>query len=264
MTEKIAKGTIQCLNCENKLSPKEELVNLCSECLLDFNSTISKGKQQSVLAEVEQILKYFTADVSVAFEKDPAAKSIIEVLTAYPGIQAVLIYRVTHFLWKIGLPFVPRYLSSIAQRETGIDIHPSAEIGRNFFIDHGQGVVIGETAKIGDNVTIYQGVTIGGVKLEPCKRHPTIGNNVIIGAGAKILGAITIGDNVKIGANSVVTKDVPSNEVVVGIPARSISKNNQLKTLEAYEQHNHLAESTMEMIKQLEQRIKNLEKQVRR
>ncbi|HMF34436.1 MAG TPA: serine O-acetyltransferase, partial [Candidatus Lokiarchaeia archaeon] len=150
-------------------------------------------------------MDFFRSDVRAAFEKDPAAYSIAEVLTSYPGIKATLIYRVAHFLWIVGIPFVPRYLSEIARELTSIDIHPGATIGKEFFIDHGIGVVIGETAEIGDNVTIYQGVTLGGVSTERGKRHPTVGNNVVIGSGAKVLGPITIGDNVRIGSNSVVT-----------------------------------------------------------
>ncbi|MHA1783441.1 MAG: serine O-acetyltransferase, partial [Promethearchaeota archaeon] len=160
---------------------------------------------------LQQILDFFVSDVSAAFNKDPAARSLLEVLTSYPGIKAVLLYRIAHFFWEIGMPFVPRYLSEIAREISGIEIHPGAKIGKDFFIDHGGGVVIGETSEIGDNVTLYQGVVLGGTTNDPVKRHPTVGNNVVIGTGAKLLGPIKIGDNVKIGANSVVIKDVPSN-----------------------------------------------------
>ncbi|MFW9895454.1 MAG: serine O-acetyltransferase EpsC, partial [Candidatus Thorarchaeota archaeon] len=144
--------------------------------------------------------------------------------TSYPGIKAVLLYRISHFFWKLGMPYVPRYLSDISRQLTGIEIHPGAVIGSEFFIDHGGGVVIGETSIIGNNVTIYQGVVLGGVSIEPVKRHPTLGNNVVVGTGAKLLGPIQIGDNVRIGANSVVVDDVPPNSVVVGIPGKIISK----------------------------------------
>ncbi|MFX1395153.1 MAG: serine O-acetyltransferase EpsC, partial [Promethearchaeota archaeon] len=142
------------------------------------------------------MLDFFVSDVSAAFNKDPAARTLLEVLTSYPGIKAILIHRIAHFFWKIGMPFAPRYLSEIAREITGIEIHPGAQIGKDFFIDHGGGVVIGETAEIGDNVTIYQGVVLGGTTTDRVKRHPTLGNNIVVGAGAKILGPIKIGDNV--------------------------------------------------------------------
>lgn len=261
MVEKWSKGIIKCLTCEYG-SSKEKFGDRYLENLLDLKGKNLEDRKQLILKEVEQIFDFFTADINIIFKKDPAAKNILEILTVYPGIHAILIYRVAHFLWEIGLPFLPRYLSFIIQRETGIDIHPGAKIGRNFFIDHGQGVVIGETAKIGDNVTIYQGVTIGGVKLEAGKRHPTIGNNVIIGAGSKVLGAITIGDNVKIGANSVVTKDVPSDKVVVGIPAKSVSNKKEYSKIN--KKMNHLTNPSIEILKKLEQRISQLEEQMRK
>jgi serine O-acetyltransferase len=148
----------------------------------------------------------------------------MEVLTSYPGIRAVLLHRISHFFWNIGMPFIPRYLSEIARQLTGIEIHPGAEIGSDFFIDHGGGVVIGETSIVGNNVTIYQGVVLGGVSNEPVKRHPTLGNNIVVGTGAKLLGPIKIGDDVRIGANSVVVDDVPPNSVVVGVPGRIVSR----------------------------------------
>ncbi|MFX1303429.1 MAG: serine O-acetyltransferase [Promethearchaeota archaeon] len=174
------------------------------------------------------MLDFFVSDVSAAFNKDPAAQSLLEVLTSYPGIKAILLHRIAHFFWKIKMPFMPRYLSEISRELTGIEIHPGADIGKDFFIDHGGGVVIGETAKIGNNVTIYQGVVLGGTMIDPVKRHPTLGNNIVVGTGAKLLGPITIGDNVKIGANSVVVKDVPSNSVVVGVPGKIISQEGKI------------------------------------
>ncbi len=155
---------------------------------------------------------------------DPAAKSRIEVILSYSGFHAILVHRINHLLWKRNVPVLPRFLSQVARIVTGIEIHPGAKIGKGFFIDHGSGVVIGETTEIGENVLLYQGVTLGGTGKETGKRHPTLGNNVAVGAGAKILGAIMIGDNVKIGANSVVLHSVPNNSIVVGVPGRVIKK----------------------------------------
>ena len=161
-------------------------------------------------------------DLRAIFDRDPAATSTIEVVLTYAGFHALLAYRISHWLQSVGVPFVPRAISQTARWLTGIEIHPSAKIGTGFFIDHGMGVVIGETAEIGDYVTLFQGVTLGGTGKERGKRHPTLGNHVVVGAGAKILGGIKIGDNVKIGANSVVLKNVPANSTVIGVPARVI------------------------------------------
>lgn len=165
----------------------------------------------------------FRADFRAVFERDPAAHSGIEVALAYPGFHAIVMHRVTHWLWERRVPVLPRVLSHINRSLTGIEIHPGAQIGRGFFIDHGMGVVIGETTEIGTGVTLYQGVTLGGTGKEQGKRHPTIGSNVVISVGAKVLGAITVGDNVKIGAGSVVLRAVPSNSTVVGIPGRVVA-----------------------------------------
>jgi serine O-acetyltransferase len=161
-------------------------------------------------------------DFQAVFDRDPAAVSKLEVILTYAGFHALLAYRISHWLKSHGVPFVPRALSQLARWVTGIEIHPSAKIGVGFFIDHGMGVVIGETAEIGDYVTLFQGVTLGGTGKERGKRHPTLGNHVVVGAGAKILGGITIGDNVKIGANSVVLKNVTANSTVIGVPGRVI------------------------------------------
>lgn len=157
-------------------------------------------------------------------ERDPAVNNLISVLINYPCVYAVLNHRINHFLFKIGLKTISRFLSQISRLITGIEIHPGAIIGKNLFIDHGMGVVIGETSIIGDNCTIYQGATLGGTGKEKGKRHPTLKNNIIVGCGAKILGNITIGNNVKIGANAVVLKDIPDNSTVVGIPGEIIQK----------------------------------------
>ncbi len=153
-------------------------------------------------------------------EKDPAAKSIISVILLYPGIHAVISHRITHFLYKKHLFFIARALSQFSRFLTGIEIHPGATIGKRLFIDHGMGVVIGETAIVGDNCTIYHGVTLGGTGKEKVKRHPTLKNNVMVGAGSKVLGNIIIGENVKIGANSVILNNVPDNSTIVGIPGK--------------------------------------------
>lgn len=161
-------------------------------------------------------------DITCVFDRDPAARTVFEILTAYPGIHAVLFHRVHHRLWNMGLKWLARFLSAISRWLTGIEIHPGAKIGRRFFIDHGMGVVIGETAEIGDDCTLYQGVTLGGTSWNKGKRHPTLGNNVVIGAGAKVLGPFKVGDNARIGSNSVVIKEVPANATVVGVPGRMV------------------------------------------
>lgn len=163
-------------------------------------------------------------DIKVIYENDPAAKNLLEVILCYPGLHALVAYRFAHRLYKWNIPLIPRVISYLTRIITGIEIHPGAEIGRRFFIDHGEGVVIGETTIIGDDVLIYQQVTLGGTGKESGKRHPTLGNNVIVGAGAKVLGNITIGDNVRIGAGSVVVEDVPEHSTVVGIPGRVVHR----------------------------------------
>jgi serine O-acetyltransferase len=168
-----------------------------------------------MLAKIKQ-------DLQAVFDRDPAATSKLEVILTYAGFHALLAYRIAHWLKTHNAPIIPRIISQLARWVTGVEIHPSAKIGTGFFIDHGTGVVIGETAEIGDYVTLFQGVTLGGTGKERGKRHPTLGNHVVVGAGAKILGGITIGDNVKIGANSVVLKNVAANSTVIGVPARVI------------------------------------------
>jgi serine O-acetyltransferase len=161
-------------------------------------------------------------DVAAVFESDPAAGSYVEVLFLYPGLQAVWAHHLSHWLWRHGLRFLARLVSQLARFYTGIEIHPGAEIGRRLFIDHGMGTVIGETAIVGDDVTLYQGVTLGGTGKEKGKRHPTLGNNISIGSGAKLLGNITIGDNVRVGAGSVVLRNVPANSTIVGVPGHIV------------------------------------------
>ncbi len=162
------------------------------------------------------------ADIKAVFDRDPAARSVLEVIFCYPGLHAVWFHRLSHWLWVHDFLFPARFVSHLARFFTGIEIHPGATIGTGFFIDHGMGVVIGETAEIGNNVTLYHGVTLGGVSWEKVKRHPTLGDNVVVGSGAKVLGPFTVGRNSKIGSNSVVVKEVPENSTVVGIPGRVV------------------------------------------
>lgn len=195
-------------------------------------------------------------DIKVIYDNDPAAKNILEVLLCYPGLHALICYRLAHRLHKWHIPLIPRIISYIARIFTGIEIHPSAQIGRRFFIDHGEGVVIGETSVIGDDVLMYQQVTLGGTGKDSGKRHPTIGNNVIIGAGAKVLGNINIGDFVRIGAGSVVIEDVPQHSTVVGIPGRvvqraSIDEDGNLM-------HNHIPDPIKAEIASLREEIEQL------
>lgn len=176
-------------------------------------------------------------DIKSVFDRDPAARSFFEVLTNYPGLHAIWWHRMNHKLWCAGWKWLARFLSTIARWLTGVEIHPGAKIGRRFFIDHGMGVVIGETAEIGDDVTLYHGVTLGGTSWNPGKRHPTLGNNVVIGAGAKVLGPLYVGENARIGSNAVVVKDVPPGATVVGIPGRIVAKADSTVS----EQRQHLA-----------------------
>jgi serine O-acetyltransferase len=168
------------------------------------------------------MFKTIHADIQSVLDRDPAARSRLEIFLCYPGLHTIWVHRLTHFLWKREFKLLARLLSQITRSITGIEIHPGATIGRNFFIDHGMGVVIGETAEIGENVTIYHGVTLGGTSLHKTKRHPTIEDHVVIGAGAKVLGAITIGTHSRIGANAVVVKSTPPDSVVVGVPGQIV------------------------------------------
>ncbi len=168
------------------------------------------------------MFKQIREDIRCVFDRDPAARTIFEVLTTYPGVHALMFHRLSHGLWRLGLRWLARWISALSRWLTGIEIHPGARIGQRFFIDHGMGVVIGETAEIGDDCTLYHGVTLGGTSWEKGKRHPTLGNNVVVGAGAKVLGPIILGDGVRVGSNSVVVKDVLSGATVVGVPGRVV------------------------------------------
>lgn len=194
--------------------------------------------------------------IDTIFREDPAAKSVVEILLCYPGLHAALLHRISHPLYKAGVPLLPRLISQFARWMTGIEIHPGATIGRRFFIDHGMGVVIGETAEIGDDVLIYQGVTLGGTGKESGKRHPTLGNKVVVGGGAKVLGNITIGDNARIGAGSVVIRSVPENSTVVGIPGKIVrTRADASETLD----HGKLPDPEGQAIADLTRRVAELE-----
>ncbi|KGF73903.1 serine acetyltransferase [Neosynechococcus sphagnicola sy1] len=205
------------------------------------------------------MLNTLLADFRIIFERDPAARNWLEVLLCYPGFQALLLHRFAHWLHVLGLPLIPRLLSHIARFLTGVEIHPGAVIGKCVFIDHGMGVVIGETAIVGDYALIYQGVTLGGTGKETGKRHPTLGENVVVGAGAKVLGNIQIGSNVRIGAGSVVLRDVPSDCTVVGVPGRIVFRSGErVEPLE----HGRLPDSEAQVIRALVDRIEALEQQL--
>jgi serine O-acetyltransferase len=180
------------------------------------------------------MFKNIREDIASVFDRDPAARTTFEVLTCYPGLHARIFHRISNTLWCVGMKWLARFISHFARWVTGIEIHPGATIGRRFFIDHGMGVVIGETAEIGDDVTLYHGVTLGGTSWKEGKRHPTLGNGVVVGAGAKILGPIYIGDGAKIGSNAVVVKDVPAGATAAGIPARILDEAKKTNGFNAY------------------------------
>lgn len=211
------------------------------------------------------MLAIWQEDIKTVFAKDPAAKSWWEVIWCYPGLHALWLHRITHFFWRHRLHFLGRLLSHINRALTGVEIHPGAQIGRRFFIDHGMGVVIGETSEIGDDVLLYQGVVLGGTTLEKKKRHPTIKNNVVIGAGAILLGAITVGEGARIGANSVVISSVPPGATVVGVPGKVVMVDEQRPPGSELE-HAKLPDPVMESLRlilekqnKLEERLKRLE-----
>ncbi len=205
----------------------------------------------------------FRADWRAVFRNDPAARTPWEVLT-YAGLHAIFWHRIAHFFWRLGLKFLGRVISQVNRFMTGIEIHPGATIGKGFFIDHGMGVVIGETAEVGENCLLYHGVTLGGVSLEKKKRHPTLGNGVVIGAGAKVLGAIVLGDNVQVGANAVVLKDVPPNSVVVGVPGRVVVQDGQRVEPPPPLTHGRDFDPEGEMIRCMLAKIEEIEKRLQK
>jgi len=203
------------------------------------------------------LIRSIKKDIKAVFEHDPAATSTIEILLAYPGFHARQWHRLAHTLFRWHIPVLPRLISNLNRFFTGIEIHPGAKIGEGFFIDHGMGVVIGETSEIGDNVTLYQGVTLGGTSHQRTKRHPTLGNNVVVGVGAQLIGAITIGENTKVGAGSVVVNSVPANATVVGVPGRVVAiRRPDTDTTE------RLPDPVWEKLEALEERIAKLEKRL--
>ncbi len=205
------------------------------------------------------MLRAIKEQIETIFREDPAAKSAIEIVLCYPGFHAILAHRLAHQLYCLRIPLLPRVISQLSRFFTGIEIHPGAAIGRRFFIDHGAGVVIGETTEIGDDVLLYQGVTLGGTGNEKGKRHPTLGKGVVVGAGAKVLGGIRIGDYVKVGAGSVVVKPVPDNCTVVGIPGRVVRTRGENGVLE----HGTLPDPEGQAMEDLTQRVVELEGLVR-
>ena len=209
------------------------------------------------------VFSTFKNDIQAVFERDPAARSIVEVVFCYPGFHAVQFHRISHWLWNRGLRFLGRLLSQLSRFLTGIEIHPGAKIGSGFFIDHGMGVVIGETSEVGDNVTLYHGVTLGGTSWKKEKRHPTVGNNVIVGAGASVLGPIKVGDNARIGSGSVVVEDVPPNATVVGIPGKVAYGKRQQAPSAVDLEHGNLPDPTSEAIRCLLDMIHDLQREVR-
>lgn len=208
------------------------------------------------------MFKILREDIKAIFERDPAARSTLEVLLCYPGLHAIYLHKVAHWLWTHDLKLLARITSHIGRFLTGIEIHPGATIGRRFFIDHGMGVVIGETSEIGDNVTIFHGVTLGGTSWRKEKRHPTLMDNVVVGAGAKILGPITIGENSRVGSGSVVVKDVPPNSVVVGIPGKVTHKDGVPVDGAIDLNQTDLPDPVSQAIRCLLDRIRDLEKRV--
>ncbi len=204
----------------------------------------------------------FADEVQACFERDPAARNLIEVLLTYPGLHAIIVYRIAHLLERLSVPVGPKLLMTVARWLTGIEIHPAARIGRGLFIDHGAGVVIGETAVIGDQVTLFQGVTLGGTGKERGKRHPTIGHHVVVGAGAKVLGNITIGSHSMIGANAVVIRDVPDHSTVVGVPGR-IRKIKDRAFPGIKLDHTHLPDPLAERLEGLQREIDSIERHLK-
>ena len=219
------------------------------------------GVVGAVSQDVHTAISEIVSDVNAVQERDPAATSKVEIITSYAGLHSLWMHRLAHRLNSAGVPLVPRWISQFNRFATGIEIHPGAKIGHGLFIDHGAGVVIGETAEIGDNVTMYQGVTLGGTGKQAGKRHPTVGDNVVFGAGAKVLGAITVGDNAKIGAGSVVVMDVPKNSTVVGNPGRPVLLQGQRVGIPDID-YRHLPDPVAEAVKCVVSRIVEMEQEL--
>jgi serine O-acetyltransferase len=202
------------------------------------------------------------ADLRAPQERDPAARGWLDVVLSYPGFHALVAHRVNHSLYRAGIPLLPRFLANVARFLTGIEIHPAARIGKGVFIDHGSGVVIGETSEIGDGCTIYQGVTLGGTSLSHGKRHPTLGRNVTVGVNASVLGAIVLGDNAKVGGGSVVVKDVPANATVVGVPARVVAQDGKPVRVVSNRPQVEMPDPTTDAIVRLARQLEQLERRL--
>jgi serine O-acetyltransferase len=206
------------------------------------------------------MLKTIRNDVQSVLERDPAARNVVEVLLCYSGLHAIWAHRLSHKLWKSGFKLLARWISQTTRGITGIEIHPGATLGQNFFIDHGMGVVIGETAEVGNNVTIYHGVTLGGTSSKKIKRHPTLEDNVVVGAGAKVLGAITIGKGSRIGANAVVVKSTPSNSVIIGVPGQVLIRSHEHAPIDL--DHNLMPDAIGDTVAALVAHVEELEKRL--
>jgi serine O-acetyltransferase len=227
---------------------------------MELNTYRSSARQDE---NREGFLYTIRHDVQAALERDPAARSELEVILGYPGVHALWGYRITHWLWGHGFKLVARLLSQVVRSLTGVEIHPAARIGQGLFIDHGMAVVIGETAEIGNDVTLYHAVTLGGTSLKKGKRHPTLGDRVVVGAGAKVLGPITIGTDTRIGANAVVVRSVPPNSVVVGVPGQNISRSKPHRDTDLPDlDHTALPDLIGVTLLELSQRVEALEAQV--
>jgi serine O-acetyltransferase len=207
-------------------------------------------------------LETLRADLRAPQERDPAARGWLDVVLSYPGFHALVAHRVNHSLYRAGIPLLPRFLANVARFLTGVEIHPAARIGKGVFIDHGSGVVIGETSEIGDGCTIYQGVTLGGTSLSHGKRHPTLGRNVTVGVNASVLGAIVLGDNAKVGGGSVVVKDVPANATVVGVPARVVAQDGKPVRVVSNRPQVEMPDPTSDAIVRLARQLEQLERRL--
>jgi serine O-acetyltransferase len=240
--------------------------------MLDSTGAVCRFAARGVLASAmkaytracevrKDVTETMTRDVQAIRQRDPAARSDIEILTCYPGLHALWFHRAASYLWKREVPLAPRLVSQVGRLLTGIEIHPAATLGEGLFIDHGSGVVIGETAEVGQNVTIYQGVTLGGTGKETGKRHPTVGDNVVIGAGSLLLGSITVGNNVRVGAGSVVVQNVPSNTTVVGNPGRPVIMDGAKVGIPDID-YTHLPDPVAEAMRCLVRRVVQLENEI--
>jgi len=214
-------------------------------------------------AREKGVFQFLREDIQAVFERDPAVRSVIEVILCYPGFHAMMFYRVAHFFWERQFYLLGRFTSHLGRFFSGIEIHPGAKIGKGFFIDHGMGVVIGETAEIGDNCTLYHGVTLGGTSWAKEKRHPTLGDNVVIGSGAKVLGPFRVGNDSKIGSNSVVVKEVPDNSTVVGIPGKIVMSEEKKAVSKTDLEHGKLPDPQAKAMECLFDQIRALEQQVK-